>query len=177
MLLLLDIGHQKERPGAVNQTAGIHEFPFNDNLATDIIAAYNGEHTVQKFYRRSYETIPGDVNALNPGFVISLHCNAFDTRASYTTVLYAHGRARSAKLASILHGHLVAALGLRDAGIKALTEEDRGGSQVHGIACPNVIAEPFFIDNDSDLAVAEARRAELVQAYVDTIKEAFAGHV
>lgn len=174
MLFLLDIGHSKKKPGACNKADGICEFPFNDELASEIIDSYVGAHTIKKSYRKDYDTLPDHINEQNPDYVISLHCNAFDETASYTTVLYYKDSQRSKRLAEILQRELVSALGLRDAGIKPIGEEDRGGSQVMNITCPNVIAEPFFIDNDSDLATAQARRKALIQAYIAAFGKAAA---
>lgn len=63
------------------------------------------------------------------------------------------------------------ALGINDRGIKPKTAEDRGGFLLRYTSMPCLIAEPFFIDNDEDLAKANSNRDELVQAYADAITE------
>jgi N-acetylmuramoyl-L-alanine amidase len=80
---------------------------------------------VQRFYRRTYKELPDDINALNPDFIISLHCNAFNGKASGTEVLYYHKSEKGKKMAEILLNHLVEYLKLPNRGIKPGTAEER----------------------------------------------------
>ena len=149
----LVIGHKRASPGASNRASGLTEFSFNEALAFEIEMEVSGLH-VQKVYRRTYSSLPGDINELNPDFIISLHCNAFDESATGTEVLYYHRSTQGKLAAEILRDHLVNALGLKNRGIRPKTSEDRGGYLLRYTAAPCVIAEPFFIDNDSDLEIA-----------------------
>ena len=166
----LVIGHKKDSPGAVNQSSNLTEFDFNDELAKKIENEVSGVN-VQRVYRKTYATLPGDINNLSPDFVISLHCNAFNKTASGTEVLYYHRSNNGKRMAQILNDKLVAALGLPDRGIKPKTVEDRGGSLLKSTNAPCVISEPFFIDNDNDLQVANANLDKLVDAYARSIEE------
>ena len=76
-------------------------------------------------------------------------------------------------MAEILLNHLVEHLKLPDRGIKPKTSEDRGGYLLRYTNAPCVIAEPFFIDNDSDLARAQEDKDidELAVAYAKAIEE------
>jgi len=81
----LIIGHKQSSRGAYNETYEISEFDFNEELAKQIenslkISDKNIEIT--RIYRRTYSSLPSDVNELNPDFIISLHCNAFNKIAS-----------------------------------------------------------------------------------------------
>lgn len=160
----LVIGHKKSSPGAVNTATGLTEFAFNEALAFKIESEVSGAE-VQKVYRRTYNSLPDDINELAPDFIVSLHCNAFNQSATGTEVLYYHRSTKGKRMAEILNDSLVGALGLKDRGIKPKTTEDRGGSLLKNTAAPCVIAEPFFIDNDSDLQVAKDKQGDLVQAY------------
>ena len=53
MLLLLDIGHSAKKPGACNKEGGICEFPFNEQLASEIVDGYAGIHSIKKSYRKN----------------------------------------------------------------------------------------------------------------------------
>ena len=173
-LCALVIGHKKSSPGAGNERAGIHEFDFNDDLAGRIEKKVRRTH-VQRVYRRTYEELPGDINGLNPNFVLSLHCNAYNGRASGTEVLYYHKSKVSEGIAKILQNHLVEFLGLQDRGIQPKTSEDRGGYLLRYTNAPCVIAEPFFIDNHQDLARARDDLEGLAGVYasaIDAIAEA-----
>jgi N-acetylmuramoyl-L-alanine amidase len=169
-LVALVIGHKKSSPGAVNQRTGLNEFNFNDNLAITIEKKAL-QTAIQRVYRRTYKELPGDINALNPDFVLSLHCNAYNGRASGTEVLYYHRSETGKRIAEILQKHMVEFLGLRGRGIKEKTSEDRGGFLLRHTRAPCVIAEPFFIDNDQDFAKVNENLEGLATAYARAIDE------
>lgn len=169
-LCALVIGHKKTSPGAVNAALGLTEFAFNDDLARRIHQKTKSVK-VQLFYRRTLETLPGDLNEIGPDFIVSLHCNAFNQRASGSEVLYYHQSPTGKRLAEILQQRLCACLGLPDRGIKPKTSEDRGGYLLRYSKAPCLIAEPFFIDNDLDLATAQENLDQLADAYAQAIEE------
>jgi N-acetylmuramoyl-L-alanine amidase len=166
----LVIGHKKASSGAVNKESGVSEFEFNDRLSVDIESNIE-DVTVQRIYRRTYQELPGDINAYEPDFIISLHCNAYDKNTSGTEVLYYHRSMPSKKIAEILLKHLVEGLNLPNRGIKARNSEDRGGYLLRYTAAPCIIAEPFFIDNDDDYRIALENREKLINSYVNAISE------
>ena len=92
----LVIGYKKSSPGAVNESNNITEFVFNDRLSQDIEDSVK-DVIVQRVYRRTYISLPHDINELNPDVIISLHCNAFDKHVSGTEVLYYHKSANGKK--------------------------------------------------------------------------------
>jgi N-acetylmuramoyl-L-alanine amidase len=153
-LCALVIGHKKSSFGASNDETGLNEFDFNDDLAIRIEKKAQ-KTRIQRIYRRTYRELPDDINALDPHFVLSLHCNAYNGQTSGTEVLYYHKSKVGESIAKILQRHLLDFLGLRDRGIKEKTAEDRGGYLLRYTKAPCVIAEPFFIDNDQDLAKAQ----------------------
>jgi len=164
----LVIGHKKSSPGAVNKATGISEFDFNEDLAMRIEKKVQTTD-IQRVYRRTYDELPGDINLLNPHFVVSLHCNSYDGTTSGTEVLYYHRSEVGSRIAQVLQRHLFEFLGLRDRGIKAKTTEDRGGPLLRYTHAPCVIAEPFFIDNDQDLAKAKEDLDGLAKAYAEAV--------
>ncbi|MDL1985814.1 MAG: N-acetylmuramoyl-L-alanine amidase [Deltaproteobacteria bacterium] len=125
----------------------------------------------QRIYRRTYKDLPDDINALNPNFIISLHCNAFNTQVAGTEVLYYHKSENGKKMAEILLKYLLEHLKLPDRGIKSRMSEDRGGYLLRYTQAPCLIAEPFFIDNNSDLARAQEDLDGLAAAYAAAIDE------
>ena len=169
-LCALVIGHKKSSPGAINVNSNLTEFDFNDDLALRIEKKIRNAE-VQRIYRRTYKELPDDINALEPDFVISLHCNAFNGRASGTEALYYHKSEKGKKMAEILLNHLVEHLKLPDRGIKPKTSEDRGGYLLRYTNAPCVIAEPFFIDNDQDLSRAKENLEGLAAVYASSIDE------
>ena len=168
------IGHKRSSQGAYNHRYNIHEFEFNEHLAIDIENKIKKNNSISLFriYRRTYATLPNDLNDLNPDFIISLHCNAFNKSATGTEVLYYHKSNKGKQFASILNSHLVGALGLHDRGIRPKSAEDRGGYLLKTVKAPCLIAEPFFIDNDDDYKLAGIDKyIKLVDAYCHAIEE------
>ena len=174
MLCALVIGHKKRSPGAMNVNSNIAEFDFNEDLALRIEKKVEsnpcGCSEIQKIYRRTYKELPEDINALGPDFTVSLHCNAFNRKVSGTEVLYYHKSEKGKKMAEILLHHLIEHLKLPNRGIKPKTAEDRGGYLLRYTKAPCVIAEPFFIDNDDDLARAQEDMEGLAAAYANAIE-------
>ncbi len=168
-LCLLVIGHMKSSPGAVNTNSDVTEFDFNENLAFRIEKKVN-QTDIQKVYRKTYKELPDDINAIAPDFVVSLHCNAFNTKASGTEVLYYHKSEIGKKMAEKFLNYLVEHLKLPDRGIKPKSAENRGGYLLRYTKAPCIIAEPFFIDNDSDLSKAQENIDGLAEAYAKAIE-------
>lgn len=169
MVCALVVGHKHSSPGAVNEDSGITEFEFNDELARDI-EAKQSDVIIQRVYRRTYRSLPQDINEMAPDFVVSLHCNAFNKRSSGSEVLYYHRSETGKQMAEILSVKLADALKNRDRGIKPRSAEERGGYLLRYTQAPCVIGEPFFIDNDEELANAKSRRRYLVKAYLEAIE-------
>ncbi len=166
----LVIGHREGSPGAVNRRSGVTEFSYNSMLADDIRVLLP-DLDVKIIYRSTYKKLPGLINGYDPDLVISLHCNAFNQQATGTETLYYHKSSSGRRMASILQGKLVDALGLANRGIKPKRSEDRGGYLLRYTDAPCIIAEPFFIDNNDDLKTASINRDELIQAYAGAISE------
>jgi len=167
----LIIGHNEKDPGAVNESFGITEFGFNRGLAK-LIDKYvcPSAVSIELVYRDAlYSKLPEKVNRLNPDFLLSLHCNAFNKSASGTEVLYYHKSSKGMEMAGILQNELVQALQLKDRGIKGKSSEDRGGYLLRYTNAPCIIAEPFFIDNDNDLQRVLENQMGLVMGYVKAI--------
>jgi N-acetylmuramoyl-L-alanine amidase len=173
MKVALIVGHTSKSPGACNKKHGVCEYPFNDKLSIEIYDSmkinYPHIHLVI-IRRRSYKTLPQDVNAVNPKFAISMHCNAINGNINFTETLYYHTSDRGKKLAEIVQKEMVQALGFRDRGIKPKTVEDRGGHILRYTNMPVVIAEPFFIDNDSAFEhVIKNKYDMLKNAYIQSL--------
>jgi len=169
-LCALVIGHKKKSPGAINVNKNITEFDFNEDLALRIEKKIE-KSQIQRIYRRTYKQLPDDINELEPDFIVSLHCNAFDTKVSGTEVFYYHRSEKGKKMAEILLSHLVDHLKLPNRGIKPKTAEDQGGYLLRYTKKPCVISEPFFIDNDDDLAKAQEDIDGLAETYAKAIDQ------
>jgi N-acetylmuramoyl-L-alanine amidase len=175
MKLGLIVGHKPSAPGACNKKHSICEYEFNDQLACDIYDKLkirsDTNIDVQIIRRKTYKSLPSDVNKFEPDFCISLHCNAFNGKANGTEVLYYHTSTKGKQMAQILQQKLLDALGFNDRGILPRGTEDRGGYLLRYTAMPCVISEPFFIDNDEAYEYVKNNYDKLVDAHVESIIE------
>jgi N-acetylmuramoyl-L-alanine amidase len=180
--IVIIIGHTRHSGGANNANMNVNEFKYNTGIAARISEALSdfereiiitsktvGDSLLQE--TKTSAQLMDEVNDLNPLFVISLHCNAFNKKATGTEVLYALGDDPSAMIAQTLLDYLIDALELKDRGTKSKKREDRGGYLLYGIKSPCIISEPFFIDNDYDLGIALKNEDRIVKAYADAIKD------
>ena len=127
----------------MNETNNTTEFEFNDDLAIRI-EKQEIETNIQRIYRRTYTDLPNDINQLEPDFIISLHCNAYNKTVSGTEVLYYYKSTTGKIIAQILQNNLIEELGLKDLGIKPKTAEDRGGLLLKYTKAPCLIANHFL---------------------------------
>lgn len=164
----LIIGHKPKSPGACNDAAELCEYQFNEPLAEDIKAILDVDTTIVK--RDTYEGLPDQVNGTSADIAVSMHANAGPGPASGTEVLHWHSSVEGRRLAAKLQAQILEALGLADRGTRPKQFGDRGGHLLGHTSMPCVIAEPFFIDNDSDLRVAQNRRGDLKRAYARGIQ-------
>ncbi len=171
-LCALIVGHTRERPGATNLASGMNEFEFNSRLAKFIAESVPvcSNTRVSIVVRKTYRALPDEVNALNPDFCISLHCNAFNAKTSGTQTLYYQSSVESKALAEKVQQVATSSLGLRDRGVVAVKDNGRGAHLLKNVKAPCVIAEPFFIDNDSDLKQASERFEELGRSFARFIQ-------
>lgn len=174
----LIVGHKANRPGACNKDNCICEYQFNDQLACDIYDYLKKNESsigIQIIRRKTYKSLPDDVNKLDPDFCISLHCNAahpdYTGKWNGSETLYYHKSKRSKLMAEILQKNIVDVLGFRDRGILPRKTEDRGGYLLRYTDMSCVIAEPFFIDNNSAYRTVIDKYNKLVQAYANSIEQ------
>jgi N-acetylmuramoyl-L-alanine amidase len=172
MKIALVVGHKANAAGACNKNYNICEFPFNDKLVQDLKARVNNKHDIEIVYRDTYNGLPAKINALSPKFIVSFHCNAFNTKASGTETLYYHKSSKGVQIAEIFQKNMIAALGLKDRGIKPKTAEDRGGYLLRYTNAPAVLIEPFFIDNDTDYQTVMNNYESFLQALEKSLDEA-----
>jgi N-acetylmuramoyl-L-alanine amidase len=146
------VGHSSEDGGAYNGNIKINEFDYNKRVA-NLIQAHSKKIDIEIVYRdTTYSALPKKVNMLIPYAVISLHCNAFNTKASGFEVL-SSGSKGSLKLANIISDNCYNEIfdKIPNRGIKIKKLHDGGGLILHKTKAPCVLLEPFFIDNDTDL--------------------------
>ena len=169
----LIIGHSAKKQGATNKNHGVSEFEFNEPLAHSVSEKLKIEgFEVVVIYRDcSYSDLPFKVNLTNADIAVSFHCNAFDENPHGSEVLYYNGSDKGKLLALSLQREIVKCLGVKDRGVKPCIAShngkagDRGGHLLKGTKMPCVIAEPFFIDCDASLELAQHNFESLAESY------------
>lgn len=180
----LIVGHSAHEQGAKNVNIGVSEFTFNSSLAVilgDLLA--ENSYICNIVYRDAgYAFLPQKVNQTNADIAVSLHCNAFNKEANGSETLYYKGSKKGELLAGFIQHEVVKCLDLKDRGLKICEyghvgkAGDRGGYLLKKTKMPCVIVEPFFIDSDSSLNLAQSKIEELAKAYFDGIEEYFGWH-
>ena len=172
MKIALVIGHKESSQGAKNAN-GVTEFQYNKMLVSMINSILHGSDVdVEIVYRDlPYWQLPQKINNLRPDYIISFHCNAFNTHVSGTEVLYYYKSEKSEQLALKMQKALIDVFRLKDRGIKPKSTEDKGGILLRYTNAPCVILEPFFIDNNGDYIVGHTRMDMLAQSVADVIEE------
>lgn len=166
----LVVGHRKEAPGTVNKTHNTSEFEFNQKLAR-LIAEKIKSTTIHHVHRRTYARLPGEINELDPDFVINLHCGSGDGSMSGTSVLYHYDDKKAGNMGLVMMKHLVKCLGLPDRGIHAQCVEDECGYLLRYANAPALAVKAFYMDNDQDLSSAMDKLDGLAVAYAAAIDE------
>ena len=177
----LIIGHSEDDQGARNKKSNISEFMFNSYLAVMIRHELEGlNYTVHTVIRDSgYGDLPRKVNDTKADIAVSLHCNAFNNLKHGSETLYYNGSVNGKMLADYIQSYVVYTLGTENRGLKPCDYDyigktgDKGGYLLKYTSMPCVIVEPFFIDCDESLYLAQCKFHELAHAYVCGIRDYF----
>lgn len=167
------VGHTPDAPGAVS-VGGVSEYDYNNAVAGILAPKLKAlGHEVAVVHRgrpNDYRGLPAKVNKVRPDLVLSLHFNAFGSKARGSEMLYCKGSAAGERLARALQIEVVSALGVPDRGLKPRIRAERGGWLLAKTAAPCVVCEPFFGSNLADWNAAKAAHGALATAYADGVR-------
>ena len=146
MKVVINVGHGGGDCGAVNQSSGHTEHQYNLSLSSALKSHLSKDgFEVDIVIQNKLNGLPTKINALNPDFIISLHSNAFNTKAKGSECLYHPSSKKGLLLAESIQREIVK-LGRVDRGVKP-----RDNLLIlRKTNAPCVIIEPFFIDNDDE---------------------------
>lgn len=181
MRLAIVVGHNSESQGAVRTDSGETEFRFNSRIAelVETFSRLYQDFEVRTFYRqagggytREIRRVYAETDAWDADVTCELHFNgAADPRASGTETLTS-GTPTSMRVALEVNNAMVAALGLRDRGVKTRRSGRGSGSLMTGDA-PAILVEPFFGSSPSDCKVMTSAGEEaLARAIVRGVAKA-----
>ena len=169
------VGHSKDRSGSSNLDHGMSEYTFNypisDNIVHRLNKASHNVEGVEVLRKTGLGDLIKEVNATGADLCISLHCNAFNRTVSGCETLYYHRSKQGKVFAEIVQAELFELMDNSDRGIKPKSSEERGGWLLRETNMPCVIAEPFFIDEESDYKLGMKYRddGQLADAYTKAI--------
>lgn len=157
------IGHNKDQPGAVRVTDRVSEYVWNSRLADLIVAQAPTRYVVVRRTKGAGE-ISRAYSAVDASGVVAsveLHFNAASSPAATGTETLSSGSTRSLRLANLMQEEMVAALGLKDRGVKVPGDKDRGYGSLHAGRPPAVLIEPYFGSSAYDCLRADQQFAAL----------------
>lgn len=182
------IGHGPNDSGAVNDKSGQTEYLYNTKLAQILMQTLSVDYEIVSYNRGTLkvENI-AILNSYKADIFISLHANSANNNATGTEALYWYSSEKSKKLAEMLSANISKLLGLKNRGAKPrITQElkakniskfknmeTRGSYLLQKTNAPCVIIEPFFISNDTDLAIAESKINEYAETIKSTLEQYF----
>lgn len=169
--LAIVVGHNHRAQGAVRITDGVSEFVWNSKLAS-MIAAHAPDQIKVFFrqhgagYSREVDKVYAQLDAWGANASVELHFNGIGNPKVHGGMTLSSGTSGSMELAQHIQSHSVAALGVRDLGIKVRGRKDRGGRSLHAGKAPAIMTEPFFGSNADDCRRADRHMDELAEAIV-----------
>lgn len=175
--LALVVGHNSEKQGAVRGDTGETEFVWNSDLAKMIeqeARAYPGLE-VRTFHRRpglgytrEIRQVYEETDRWGANATVELHFNAASSPDATGTETLTSGTPASMALAVLVNQEMVAALGLRDRGVRTRSAGDRGGASLMSGRAPAVLIEPFFGSSEKGQKATDstAEKRALAEAIV-----------
>lgn len=147
-------------PGAVNKITGARECDYTAK-AGELLASYLDIVGIETKVLQSDDLygVCDLSNEWGADIFVSLHCNAFNTKARGTETFYKSINGQ--RLANFIQSQLIRSIG---------ELVDRGAKQSDGLWVLNqtdavsVLVEMGFIDNDDDLAILDNKMDTIVRA-------------
>ena len=179
--IALIIGHSRFRQGARNKKNGLTEYKYNKEFVKKLfdellrIINFNFYCEIKIFYRKiGMTTLHRRLNKYEPDLAIEFHCNAFNKKASGSEIIIGKNVCDVDTKINLddFNFNISEILNIKCRGLKFHTKKERGGKFLHNLNAElKFIAEPFFIDNDSDLEKALNNQDRLIDIFADFIKE------
>jgi N-acetylmuramoyl-L-alanine amidase len=172
--LAVIVGHEKKAPGAVmHRSQGfMTEYNYNTSVALAMVQYGRTKNIDVKVIFRDGIGISGankKAATYKPDACLELHFNSFNGVAHGTETLCSTD-AQDVSFAKIIQAFICEAFDRTGSsrGVKIIPRSARGGGNVHGLpGIANCLVEPFFGDNQSEAALAVAKRDEYAASLVD----------
>jgi len=168
MKIALVVGHNARAQGAVRVTDGRTEYDWNGDLA-EMIQEIDPE-AVKVFHRRpdggysrEIDRVYGEVDRWGADVSLELHFNAA-TPAAHGCETLSSGTRGSLRLAEAVQAAMLAAMPVRDRGVKVRAAHERGGRSLWAGIAPAVMLEPYFGSNAGECHMADDHKEMLAEA-------------
>lgn len=176
--IVIDAGHGNGDPGSINKKYGLFEKDFNLSAVLKLKTELEKNSNIVVHLTRSTdifleldervafaEKIPGVGKKAD--LFISIHANSFTDASANGTETY-YNRANSKALAETLHPYVVAAMGLKDRGVKTAAFK-----VIKSTTMPAILIEAGYMSNESDVKVLfnEASQKKLATELTAGIKK------
>ncbi|MCK9513575.1 MAG: N-acetylmuramoyl-L-alanine amidase [Pigmentiphaga sp.] len=155
--IALVVGHNPRAQGAVRVTDGRTEYDWCGALAEQVAALEPGRYVVIRRTPGAGEIARAyaEVDASGATASVELHFNSFSTPSATGTETLISGSAASRRLATLVQAEMVAALGLRDRGLKQTAPKQGGHAALNAGRPPAILIEPYFGSNRADCEAAD----------------------
>lgn len=181
MKLAIVVGHNSDSQGAVRTDTRESEFRFNSRIA-ELIKTYARQYdglSTQIFFRQSgggytreIRRVYAETDAWGADATVELHFNGAKSPQATGTETLTSGTPASMRMAVEVNNAMVAALGLRDRGVKT-RREGRGSQSLMVGDAPAILIEPFFGSSASDCkAVGPSGEEALARAVLRGVTKA-----
>lgn len=175
--LAIVVGHNSEKQGAVRTDTGETEFVWNSDLAKMIEdeARDYPDLEVKTFFRqpglgytREIRRVYEETDRWGANATVELHFNSSANTSASGTETLTSGTPASMALAVSVNQEMVAALGLKDRGVKTRAAGDRGGASLMSGRAPAALIEPFFGSSEKGQKATDssAEKRALAEAVV-----------
>lgn len=168
--IFINAGHGGKDTGAVGN--GLIERDVNLRIG-NFVAKYLKavDYDVTLFQYDGLQAICNEANNWHADLFVSIHCNAFDGRASGTETIYYEYSTAGKKLANCIQRQIVSSLGTVDRGLKAKIGGGYDAYVTKYTNMPAVLVECAFIDNPHDAKLLREREDDFARAIARGISD------
>ena len=175
MKIALVVGHNERAQGAIRAADRRSEFDWNGDLAEMIHELAPDDtrifwRTPQGGYTQEIRRVYAAVDAWGADCSLELHFNAATPAATGCETL-SSGTRGSLALARLVQEFTLAAMPMRDRGVKIRRQHERGGLSLWAGRAPAIMTEPYFGSNRGDCAIADDHKSMLAEATLEAAVE------
>ena len=168
MKIFINPGHGGSDCGAVSNGLKERDVVLNIGWRVENYLRAVG-YEVKTFQHDGLQGICNAANDFNADLFVSIHCNAFDSRAHGTETYYFYNSTNGKRLATAIHDQITGSLPIFDRGVK-----QAGFFVLENTDMPAALVETAFIDNAEDALLLRDRQDDFAKAIARGVTDYFA---